>query len=211
MANTAQASTQSFPGDEADRPVPVRSPNRTKRFLVWTAGIIVIGGMLIAVLLPSLCRSSETANRVKCASNLKQIGQAILLYTQENGGQYPTSLSVLMSHEDLVAEVVTCPSSADERSPATNAAGIIADVAAAETNAPGHMHCLSYIYVGRGLTDKTASETTIVAYEPMENHSRDITNVLFGDGHVDSLGKQPWLQAAAASGLKLDAAPARQP
>jgi type II secretory pathway pseudopilin PulG len=42
--------------------------------------------MLIAALLPSLCRSSETANRVKCASNLRQIGQAIALYARDNGG-----------------------------------------------------------------------------------------------------------------------------
>jgi len=34
-------------------------------------------------------RSRETANRVKCASNLRQIGQAMLLYANDNGGHYP--------------------------------------------------------------------------------------------------------------------------
>lgn len=34
-------------------------------------------------------RSRPVANRVKCASNLRQIGQAILLYSNENGGAYP--------------------------------------------------------------------------------------------------------------------------
>jgi prepilin-type processing-associated H-X9-DG protein len=33
------------------------------------------------------CRTP--ANRVKCSSNLRQIGQAILLYSNENGGAYP--------------------------------------------------------------------------------------------------------------------------
>jgi prepilin-type processing-associated H-X9-DG protein len=37
----------------------------------------------------SSCRSRETANRVKCASNLRQIGQAMLLYANDNGGHYP--------------------------------------------------------------------------------------------------------------------------
>ena len=37
----------------------------------------------------SSCRSRETANRVKCASNLRQIGQAIRLYAADNRGAYP--------------------------------------------------------------------------------------------------------------------------
>jgi prepilin-type processing-associated H-X9-DG protein len=35
------------------------------------------------------CRSTGTSNRVKCASNLRQIGQAILLYSNDNHGAYP--------------------------------------------------------------------------------------------------------------------------
>jgi len=53
--------------------------------------LVVIGiiALLISILLPSLNRARETANRVKCASNLRQIGQAILLYANENKGNYP--------------------------------------------------------------------------------------------------------------------------
>src|SRR5437870_3593793 len=53
--------------------------------------LVVIGiiALLISILLPSLNRARETANRVKCASNLRQIGQAMLLYANENKGTYP--------------------------------------------------------------------------------------------------------------------------
>ena len=59
--------------------------------------LVVIGiiALLISILLPSLNRARETANRVKCASNLRQIGQAILLYANENKGNYPRTITSL--------------------------------------------------------------------------------------------------------------------
>lgn len=53
--------------------------------------LVVIGiiALLISILLPSLNRAREMANRVKCASNLRQIGQAVMLYANENNGNWP--------------------------------------------------------------------------------------------------------------------------
>jgi len=172
------------------REIPPARPRRSAgRLLVWAVAIIVIGGMLISVLLPSLCKAREPANRVKCAANLKQIGLAITQYAQENGGHFPPSLVVLMKHEDITLECLVCPSSNDERLSATTTDEALADLSAAERNAPGHKHGLSYVYVGSGMQLKTVAASAVVAYEPLENHNGQGGNVLFGDGHVDWMTK----------------------
>src|SRR6185436_19766564 len=69
--------------------------------------------LMASILLPSLNRARETANRVKCASNERQIGQAMLLYSNDNKGRYPPDLGTLLKTQDITIEVFVCPSSSN--------------------------------------------------------------------------------------------------
>ena len=53
--------------------------------------LVVIGiiAVLISILLPSLSRAREAANRVACLANLRQLAAATLAYVAENRQRLP--------------------------------------------------------------------------------------------------------------------------
>jgi prepilin-type processing-associated H-X9-DG protein len=116
-----------------------------------------------------------------CASNLRQIGQAILLYCNENNSTYPDTLGTLLLTEDITAEVFICP--------LTNVPRSTAPTTRAQADEIDSGKCTSYIYLGKGMNARTVPADAVIAYEPLSNHGGDGTNVLFGDGHVEFLNK----------------------
>src|SRR5688500_16181199 len=67
-------------------------PTRQARGATLLDAIIVLAALLLlcgGVLPIVTCRSRETGNRMKCASQLKQIAEAIGNYARDNGGAYP--------------------------------------------------------------------------------------------------------------------------
>ena len=55
--------------------------------------VIAIIAILAALLLPALAAAKRKAQRINCASNLRQIGISIRMWGDDNGGQYPMTVS----------------------------------------------------------------------------------------------------------------------
>jgi prepilin-type processing-associated H-X9-DG protein len=84
-------------------------PRKGSAFAVF--GMMI--GLLLVVamfLLPTLGRARESANRVKCGSNLRQIGQAIVQYSLEHPDAVVPDIATLIQETDAVPAVFLCPS-----------------------------------------------------------------------------------------------------
>jgi len=64
-------------------------PRRRAFTLVELLVVIGIISVLIAMLLPTLGKAREQAKKVSCASNMRQVGQAIFMYANDNKGFTP--------------------------------------------------------------------------------------------------------------------------
>jgi len=68
-----------------------RSSANTKGFtLIELLVVISIIALLIAILLPSLAKAKELANRAVCSANVRGIIQSMVIYAQSNESQFPS-------------------------------------------------------------------------------------------------------------------------
>jgi len=70
--------------------VGIQSPKRRRGFtLVELLVVIGIIALLISILLPALSRARDSAARIQCLSNIRQIAMAVVMYTNANKGVFP--------------------------------------------------------------------------------------------------------------------------
>jgi prepilin-type N-terminal cleavage/methylation domain-containing protein len=67
-----------------------RSPRAARAFtLIELLVVVAIIALLMSILLPSLGKAKELANRVYCAANIRGICQSMSLYAQEGNNTFP--------------------------------------------------------------------------------------------------------------------------
>ena len=141
-----------------------------------TIGILALMWLAASLLAPPRDRYGVGHGRMRCASNMRQIGQAIMLYANENRGAYPDRLEDLLLTQQISSDVFACPFTNDTPSP-----GATPQAQAANLSAGGH---LSYVYLGKGLTTQCNPEI-VVLYECVGDYGFKGANFLFAEGHVE--------------------------
>lgn len=119
-------------------------------------------------------RSRESANRIKCASNLRQLTVEARLYANDHGSYPDTIGQLLLAAPDVTPEQLTCPSGSVEK-----LVDLTREEVARRTD-EGHT---AYVYFGRGLPANVPDDTPIFA-ESMYHHGGDGMNIGFASGQV---------------------------
>src|SRR5271163_4446406 len=56
--------------------------------------VIAIIAILASMLLPALARAKQKAQRIQCINNLKQVGTAYRIWSNDNGDKFPAQQTV---------------------------------------------------------------------------------------------------------------------
>ena len=143
--------------------------------------VIAIIGILAAMLLPALSMARESARKISCTNNLKQIGLSLRMYSNVYDEAFPfvavadgrDSLELLATEGFLEAtKVYVCPSTT----------AVVESTTDVSENA-------SYTYAG-GLTEAGSVDSGLCS-DAANNHEK-YGNILFIDGHVKGYAGSAW-------------------
>ena len=149
-----------------------------------TQTTIAMVSIMAGIALPSLVGSREQARRVKCMNNLRQLGIAMQMFSDDNEGKYPEKLSELYPKYASSPELFVCSSAGGEIQELRKADGEI------DTEATRKLidEKSNYVYVS-GLTTEAPAEMVVI-YEKTSSHSGEGGNALYNGMNAE------WIDSA---------------
>ena len=160
--------------------------------------VIAIIAILAGMLLPALARAREDARKAVCKSNLKQVGLAVNMYSNDYEECYPTkgwnagsavatralgSLTLLYDQYISAKKIFKCPSTDDNPKGLTTTTTLTPTMCSYAYDSqkqilsdPG-----TAITSDKNRTNSTSPNTT----RNSTNHDNTGQNILFYDGHVE--------------------------
>jgi len=124
----------------------------------------------------ALANARRQAMRVQCASNLRQIGQAVMIYAVSNKNFLPPTIDhVAATMPGGGKQVFVCPACGTNPAKPPVLVGTIVS---------SHYH---YIPAAARLHQIKPASRSVIAYEAPSNHNNQSMNVLFADGHVEMI------------------------
>jgi prepilin-type processing-associated H-X9-DG protein len=138
--------------------------------------VIMTPALLVTLLLPRLSHAREQAQRIKSMSNLRQIGAAAMMYSNENRGYLPSDWAGLFPYVNSPSVFISPRRTASPAIPQDH------------DQWPQWVDSNSdYVWLGHGKLNFIPNPSGVaMAHEKFDDNPRGI-NILFCDAHVDYL------------------------
>lgn len=161
------------------RPLTQR-PSRTRLIVIACIVFCIASAWMVAAKTNFFMRGHPAPPYLSCQVNLATIGRALNQYAAMHNNRYPPDLATIVLSGDITPKMLCCPTSHDSPAWTLYASDLAAEVAKPR-------HC-SYQFLAAGLSTYRLHSDVPLVIEKSPFHG-GYFNVLFADGHTDSISQ----------------------